>query len=710
VAARGARAGITFRRLRVGRKLGPHTPMSPTPPSPRPRGPAAHRVARAPRGALAFALSGLALACATGPERAAAAGGPPAARDDFATGVTLRVERDGEGGLLSFGLPLPPGAVADVRSLRVSSGGAELEARVEELLAEHGADGARTGPRAALVQLPPPPGTEAFELRVDWAGGARRLPGARVPFASPEVSVEAAETVETAARTVALRGGAPALVETARQRRTLFVAREPRLRVRYPAAFIARTRLLGRQTPAAEVAATAGPALTYLSDALRAFAGGATYDLPYAPSPDPDAVPDPTTNYEGWLYDRCATFLVAAAHSGEPRFLRHALRSCSWYASRIGPDGVFTGKQYPDLKYSHLRGLYAYYALTGDEAALAAGKAIAELWYRDPTFVAPYRAGRTRGPDKLWTERLLGTSLEGLYYGHRLTGERRYLQAVRELFDTAYRHVTGDAATLAQVNPGIPFPPQDCFIHSAAQHGEGNADQPWCSGWMTELAVDPLLRYQEQTGDPRVDEVFLRLGRFLRDVGSAWFRGNVLDDTFLAPSVCDEPDEPDRRRRLVPLYGAGIAADGTRRNYGEWEDMQHCADATALTAAALRALRRTGGFDAKPMGPFRSEGEAFVQLHVELSSCAARVFREQSRPKRNPGAWTPRELAAGLADPARFLRAEKIGYPVHVNTPQRRLSWWFNTSMEQFALLEDAGVRLRELRTGTIRGGCKAPR
>jgi hypothetical protein len=125
---------------------------------------------------------------------------------------------------------------------------------------------------------------------------------------------------------------------------------------------------------------------------------------------------------------------------------------------------------------------------------------------------------------------------------------------------------------------------------------------------------------------------------------------------------------------------------------------------TAVTAAGLRALRRRGGFDANPVGPFRSEGESFVQLHQELSSCARRVLQEQTRPKRNPAAWTERELEPGLADPARFIRENKIGFPSHALSPQRRVSWWFNSALEQFVLLDEAGVRIDELRPGRIPG------
>jgi hypothetical protein len=659
---------------------------------------------RSPRAAVAAAASLVLLGCPhAGLARGAAASSaqPP---PSFDRGVTLRIERSGEGGLVSFGLPVPAGAVADPRTIRVSFGGSEVEARVDELLAIHDRQGARTSARAVLIQLRPPTAAPAFDLRIDWQGGTRRASWARVPFASPEVSREAEETVETATRTIAKKGKGATLVEVERGRRRLFAAREPRFLVLHPEGYLAATGLLGRIVAARQAATGPLAGLRYVSEGFRAFALASTYDQPYPLDPGPDSVPDPASNYEGWLYDRCATFVLAYAHTGEPRLARYAQRACSWYAAHVRQDGVFTGRPDPDPKYSHARGLYAHYALTGDEDALRAGRAVAELWLQDRLFVTPYRAGRTRGLDKLWTERLLGTSLEGLYYGHLLTGERKYLTAFQELFETAYRHVTGDAGQLERINPGAGFPPQGCFIHTAEQQGEGSAQDPWCSGWMSVLIVDPLLRYQEETGDPRVDEVFVRLTRFLRDVGTSYFWKDPVDDTFLAPSICDDPLDTNDRRKLVPIYGAGIGRDGRRKRFAEFDDAQHCLDVTAVTAAGIRALRRRGGFDANPVGPFRSEGESFLQLHQELSSCARRALQEQTRPKRNPATWTARELEPGLADPARFLRDNKIGYPSHALSPQRRVSWWFNSALEQFTLLQDAGVSIPELRPGKIAG------
>jgi hypothetical protein len=394
--------------------------------------------------------------------------------------------------------------------------------------------------------------------------------------------------------------------------------------------------------------------------------------------------------------------------------LRHALRACSYYSAQIGlagtSRGFFGGKPTPDSKYSHLRGLFAYYALTGDEGALAAGTAIADLWRNDLYFAGPYRLGSIRGVDKLWTERLLGTSLEGLYYGFRLTDNTAYLAAFKEVVTTAYRHITtADQAELVAItkDPNTPpFPPQNCFIHNASQASEGSRSEPWCSGWMSELVVDSLLAYQDQTNDPRVDEIFVRLARFLRDVGSSYLARDLQDDSFLAPAVCFDPAliSTPWERLLIPLYGSGLYADGTRLNAGEYSDYEHCPDATALTAAAVRALVRQGKFDqGGPIGPFASEGASLLQLHHEFAFCAQTTFKVRNLTQyHDPSVWTSSKLAAGASDPAAFIAKWGIGFPSYVTSPQRKLSWWFNSSMLQFGLLKDAGIKIPALRPGAV--------
>jgi hypothetical protein len=643
--------------------------------------------------------------------RAPAPPAPATTAGPFANGVTVRLQRILSGGdVVSFGVPIPPGVnLTEVSSTRVLQAGVALDASVREILALHDDCGVRTGIRAVQIQFDASfMSGDEMDVDVVWRSTTGNAPGTTmVPYGEDRVSSASDEAVDTAVRTITSVGGVNALVETSKARVTLFTAREPHVLATFPDGYLASTGILGQQMTRAEVADLPELAgLSFLSDAMLAFGLSSMYAEEYALHPE--SVVDPVANFEGWLYDRCATYLTAYVHTTDVRFLREAYRTCWYYASKInltGPDaGIFSGKPYPDTKYSHLRGLYAYYALSGDELALQAGTAIAAMWYAEPLFVLPYRAGHTRGPDRLWTERLLGTSLEGLYYGHRLTGDPQYLYAFVEMFETAYRHITGDAATLAEINPDIPvsFPPQNCFIHTAEQHTEGNGDQPWCSIWMSELMVDALLRYEGQTGDARTGEIFIRLARFLRDVGSAYFTNNLLDDSFLHPSVPYNPADGENARRLVPLYGAGLGPDLVRQNFGEYDDFQHCTDATALTAAALWALEIQGSYDRNPIGPFASEGASFLQLHHEFAACAARTFEEQTRSRRDPRQWLSAELAPGLGDPATFIRQNKIGYPVGNLTPQRKFSWWFNMSMLQFGLLTEAGITVPVLTPGLI--------
>jgi len=626
-------------------------------------------------------------------------------------GIPITLQRIASGtATISFGLPLARGAATDPSSIAVYIGTTPIAAAITPLLHDHDAAGHVTGLRAVRIQFPAslmPGPTLTVSVMLGAPGGSPA--GTVVPFSA--VSAESPETVTVADRTIVKEGNTYRLAESNRRTMTLFTGREPAVLALYPPGYLAKSGILGPQVTAADLATDPDQAgVKFFSDYLAPFVRSATYEEAYALNPAPTSVVDPVASYEGWLYDRCATLLTGYVHADDPTMLRHALRACSYYSSKISLEGTnrgfFSGKSTPDSKYSHLRGLFAYYALTGDERALAAGTAIADLWFNDLYFVGPYRAGHIRGVDKLWTERLLGTSLEGLYYGFRLTDNTAYLAAFKEVVTTAYRHITTtNQAELVAITKDAnvpPFPPQNCFVHNALQAAEGNRSQPWCSGWMSELVVDSLLAYQDQTNDPRVDEIFVRLARFLRDVGSSYL-GHA--DFFLAPAVCFDPAARlTYERRLIPLYGSGLYADGTRHNAGEYSDYEHCPDATALTAAALRALVRQGKFNqGGPIGPFASEGESLLQLHHEFAFCAQITFKVRNLTQyHDPSVWTSNKLAAGASDPAAFIAKWGIGFPSYMTSPQRKLSWWFNTSMLQFGLLQDAGIKVPVLRPGVV--------
>ncbi len=683
---------------------------------------------------LVLAVAGFLPASLIGHDPATAGQGPsssittcPAPSASWESGVGIALETTGDAGdTVSFGLPLPAGAVSDAGTLGVTVAGEPVEATVTVLLDELDAEGNATGARAVLIQFPASVVEEdCTEVEVTWQGGSVTVTDEPVPFS--ETSTASDEAADVATYTIEEGDNGPALVTTDERTEVFYTSREPSILAIFPDGYLADTGILGPLISSSQLGDDLA-GLQFLSDAVTPFGLSAmlqeSYPLNAAFVIDPT---DPEAGFEGWLYDRCATFLAFAMQTGDTRFLREGYRLCAYFADQIELDGeyrgIFTGKPDPDPKYSHLRGLVAYYALTGDESARAAGTAIAELFLNDEDFVAPYRAGYIGDLESLWTERLLAVSIEALTYGYQLTGDTDYLEAATEMVTTATRHITGDAETLAEINPGAPdFPPQNCFIHTAEQAAEGDADEPWCSGWMPALLVEPLLAYQDQTGAPQVDEIFIRLTRYLRDTGSAYFDDNDgnADDTFLSPRDSFDPEalvvtddmavDEDNPRILVPLYGAGLDTNGQRQNFSQYSDYLHCLDVTGITAAGIRALQRTGEFDSNPIGPFASEGESFVALHQEFAFCAEWVLADQTRLHRDPATWTADDLAEGLDDPAQFIKANNIGNSSHHVSPARKISWWFNPALMQFALLQEAGVAIPELQPGSIQpdGGVPA--
>jgi hypothetical protein len=640
--------------------------------------------------------------------------GCPAPTGSPDTGVTVTLERLFEGGeVASFGVPLPRGAVTDAALISVRAGGQPVEASVEPILDEYGPDGNPVGVRSVRVQLAAalvPDGCS--EVEIGWDGSASASSeGDQVPF--DETSSPSDAVAVTAERTIEEQNGEAVLVESEPTAEVVYSSREPDVLAIFPEGYLAATGVLGSQLVAASQAPAELAGLQFVSEQAVPFALAVMFTERYPLHPDaiirPDD-PDSDDNpggYEAWLYDRCATFLALYGHTGDTRLLREGYRSCAYYADHIELSGenrgISTIKPEPDPKYSHVRGIYAYYALTGDEVALEAGDAIADMWLADE-FVQTYRQGHLRGADKQFTERLVGHSIESLVYAFELTGERKNLEAATDLVTTAHRHITGDAATLAEINPGATeFPPQDCLIHTAEQANEGDATEPWCSGWMPALSIDGLLAYQDVTGDDRVDELFIRWTRFLRDTGSSYMRGDLFEDSFLEPSLAWDPnDDLELQRVLVPLYGAAIGVEGEREWSGDYNDYEHCLDASGLVAAGLRALRRSGGFDDGPVGPFTTEGESFVALHQEFAFCAYSTLDYLTRPHRDPAMFTSEELAEGLDDPVTFLIDQHLGFPIRSISPARKFSWWYNAAVAQFGLLAEAGVEVAELHPGQV--------
>lgn len=243
------------------------------------------------------------------------------------------------------------------------------------------------------------------------------------------------------------------------------------------------------------------------------------------------------------------------------------------------------------------------------------------------------------------------------------------------------------------------------MVNPAWEEGEDPLS-PWCSPWQMATLLDPLLQYRDLTGDARVDEIFLTVGRWLRDQATAYGYGEwPYCDSFTEPMACYEApaEEGEDFRILTPLYSAAVDAEGQAVRSWNWGDHAHCPDVSALAAAALAVVARDPSWDAGPVGPFASERASLEALHQELLACAVWNMDDYyHRPKRNPAYWTSDLLAEGLADPTSFINSKKIGYPDRALDPLRLPSWWFNAGLTQVAELAAAGVQVVGITPGAL--------
>jgi hypothetical protein len=637
--------------------------------------------------------------------------------------ITLTRVAASAGNLASFGVPFAAGVLTQTRQL--TAGGRSLF--VTPTLYWYNASGVATSIKAARIQLVMPESSLAITLStatpqaVDW-------PLASTAFA--DVSTALTHTVQVADYTIAYDNTTYTLPASNTRTLDLFDTREPCVVASFESYYLASTGLFGPLLTSAQVAADSTLAgVKYLSDYIGPCVRAAMYISDWTVEAASVTVPLP---YEGYLYDRAATFLLAYAHTNAADVLRPSYRYAWSYQSLIKLDapqqGVWTGKPASggiyDTKYSHARGLYYYYALTGDEGALAALTAIGNLWRDDAYTSVPYQNGALPSSTATWTERELACALEGTFYGFLTTGTASYLTAHNALFETAYTHIstqnqaTLDAITKPWTSGGVTynFPPQNALIHNGDQQDESTGATPWVSSWMTELLVAPLLAYLAQSGDTRVYEFFVRLGRFLRDTGTAYTYtpGTFADDYFLAPQAAYTIPGS---RRLFAWYGSGRRKDNTR--YTRYtSDIEHTPDTSALTAIAQRSLVARPDLDQGAMTPFASERACAEAMHHEISYTARGNIAAYDLgvryydPSRPTGTYhSQSRLAAaynaGQAAIDKYILDFGVGHVRMRIAPDRKVSWWLNNSMLQFGLMRDAGFSLPTIIQGWV--GAETP-
>ena len=448
---------------------------------------------------------------------------------------------------ISFGLPLPPGALTDTAAVVLLQGGEELPIHVESLGQWH----------AALPALLACPGTDA-----DGVGSLRSvLIQAEVDFGSGE------------ARSVRVVLGTPrsqTLADPLPVDQTWQLADSGSY---FAADGVMEPRALALIDPAHLRGAGLAPALGAAGTrAYMAATDQAQVDFFYTtindfgPSgwPATQGLVDYKTDFEPWLYDRPAVYYLGHLRNGNADLLREAHRAAHFYAQNIytpaqcadvtpnwdcvgffilkNPDKYSSWK---DPKYSYAESLELAWWLTGlplfRETAIHTMEAVDRG--------APILQADTAN-DQWFSERWWGFALQ---------------------VNASVYAMTGDADQLAKLQTAIgafqerqdnhPLANGGCFIYD----WDGGVEKGY-SPWMSALLQYAFLSTWQHTGDARLPGMMVKLAECVSDSG-IWTvsgTGSDLDG------------------RVLPLYGVGH--DGTPLDEDPWSGIEHSLDVASLLA------------------------------------------------------------------------------------------------------------------------------
>ena len=385
--------------------------------------------------------------------------------------VTVRLEAQSDdlgSEVVSFGLPLPFAFLSDSRKVRIlGENGKEIVAAIRSL--EPWRVGGRDGSIRSLL----------IQFKLDFSKEKQQLVRVRFDQKRQKSASAFVPIVETLRDSKGLSG--------------------PRVLAVLPAAWLCESEIVGPQTPAE----SSGSYSTYDDLVTKNFPGS----LAYLDS----------KVYHEWLFDRPTCYYKMYVRNGDSKYLTAAYHAANFMREHTrmdGPDaGIFTLKG-PDLKYVYPRAMHIHYLLTGDERALAAGKAMAEYCFnhQDPVYrpdlLKPVPLGVD--PEKnrnFWTLRHQGYGLLGILHGWEMTGEKKYWTKARECVDAYYKH---------QRQPPDGLPADGSLRQNWALYDPNEATFPGAtSAWMMALLLDPIFHYWTLTNDQRVPEIVVRWCDFL---------------------------------------------------------------------------------------------------------------------------------------------------------------------------------------------------
>lgn len=377
--------------------------------------------------------------------------------------VTLAPQGDAAGPVVvSFGLPLGPGWLADDKRVRVlGADGAEIPAFTRPL-AQWWIDGKPGTIRSVLIQ---------FEIKVE----DRTPRKVTIVWDRPRQQSRAVETA-AAETQVELKTEPPPEYASKALR---FVFRSPKVLAVLPARWLCDSLVVWQQVPA-----QANRAAPWFDEHLVRHFDRSTWNISAN-----------SANFEAHLFDRPATYAKVYARYGEAKYLTAMLKAIDFYIQHLNPSGFFAIKPSNDVKYVYTEGAAVAYLLTGDDRYRRAIDLGLKAWETHKAI--EYTA---RG---FFTERHHAFGMLAYLHAFEVTGEPKYLEKAKRYFDAAYA---------MQVKPLDGKDPDGAWVHKAEHHGDGNG---WTtSPWMSAFLTDAIWKYWMLSGDPRAPASLAMYARF----------------------------------------------------------------------------------------------------------------------------------------------------------------------------------------------------
>ena len=408
--------------------------------------------------------------------------------------------------LVNLGVPFARGSLVDPARVRiVDERGRELPTSTRIL--EHwrvAPDGSNAAGQASIrslqIQFPIDMNGSRARVKVAVGEGRRRTAERMIPVA------------DTLAETDGLTG--------------------PRVLPLLSSHWLCASTVVGPQTPADASGALSG----YDRFVYRSFPGSLRYL-------DSDI-------YHHWLFDRPTAYFKQYVRTGERRFFDAAYHSAHvmrLHTAMDPPDaGMFTLKG-ADVKYVYPRAMHIHWLLTGDDRALAAGKAMARFcltrWnpsYEPDAYVQPPLGTDPEKDRPFWSTRHEAYGLLGVLHGWEMTGEEVYWRRIAEYIDALAAHQDhppdGRPADGSWRQNWALYDPNETLLAGGA------------SAWMTAILLAALFESWCVTRDERIPGMVTRWCDFLDRKGftADGSKAHYVIDCFGADHLDEAPGEQEQ--------------------------------------------------------------------------------------------------------------------------------------------------------------------